>query len=75
MPELPEVAYQKLYIDSTSLHQKIVKVDTGADKIFQSPKQEFKDRLQGNEIKAVSQIGKYLFLKLQWHAVQVSSLF
>jgi len=64
MPELPEVAYQKLYIDSTSLHQKIVKVDTGADKIFQSPKKEFRDRLLGNEIKAVSQIGKYLFLEL-----------
>jgi len=65
MPELPEVAYQKLYIDSTSLDQQIVKVDTGADKIFQSPKKEFKDHLLGNRIEAVSQIGKYLFLKLQ----------
>lgn len=65
MPELPEVAYQKIYVDSTSLHQKIVKVETGADKIFQSPKKEFVDALKGNEFVSTVQIGKYLLLELK----------
>lgn len=65
MPELPEVTYQKMYVDSTSLHQKIVKVETGADKIFQSPKKDFEKILLKNEFVATSQIGKYLLLKLK----------
>ncbi|MDX1760699.1 MAG: DNA-formamidopyrimidine glycosylase family protein, partial [Christiangramia sp.] len=65
MPELPEVAYQKIYVDSTSLHKKIVKVDLGADKIFQSPKKDFKDRLLNNEFVSSEQIGKYLLLELK----------
>ncbi len=65
MPELPEVAYQRMYVDSTSLHQKIVKVEMGADKIFQSPKKDFKERLAGNEFISSHQIGKYLLLKLK----------
>lgn len=65
MPELPEVAYQKIYIDSTSLHQKIVKVELGADKIFQSPKKDFERVLKGNEFISSSQIGKYLLLELK----------
>lgn len=65
MPELPEVAYQKIYVDSTSLHQKIVKADTGADKIFQSPKKDFIATLVGNEFIGSDQLGKYLFLELK----------
>lgn len=65
MPELPEVAYQKVYIDSTSLHQKIVKVDTGAAKIFQSPIKDFERILLGNQFTETDQLGKYLFLKLK----------
>ncbi|MCH4822568.1 formamidopyrimidine-DNA glycosylase [Gramella lutea] len=65
MPELPEVAYQKIYIDSTSLHKKIVDVQLGADKIFQSPKKDFKEVLLGNEVVGSHQIGKYLLLKLE----------
>ncbi|CAL68156.1 DNA-formamidopyrimidine glycosylase family protein [Christiangramia forsetii] len=65
MPELPEVAYQKIYVDSTSLHHKIVKVDMGADKIFQSPKSEFEATLLKNEFVSSTQIGKYLLLKLK----------
>lgn len=65
MPELPEVAYQKIYVDSTSLLQKIVKVDLGATKIFQSPKKEFEETLLGNEFISTSQIGKYLLVELK----------
>lgn len=65
MPELPEVAYQKIYVDSTSLHQKIVKVDLGADKIFQAPKKDFEEVLLNNEFVSTHQIGKYLFLQLK----------
>lgn len=65
MPELPEVAYQKIYTDSTSLHKKIVDVKLGADKIFQSPKKDFKEVLLGNEIAGSHQIGKYLLLELK----------
>ena len=65
MPELPEVAYQKIYIDSTSLHKKIVDLELGADKIFQSPKKEFKERLLKNELVSSEQIGKYLMVKLK----------
>ncbi len=65
MPELPEVAYQKLYVDTTSLHQKIVRVDLGADKIFQSPKKDFEEVLTGNEFISSHQIGKYLIMQLK----------
>lgn len=65
MPELPEVAYQKIYVDSTSLHQRIVKVETGADKIFQSPKKDFEETLLKNEFVSTVQIGKYLLLELK----------
>ncbi|MFV8225259.1 Fpg/Nei family DNA glycosylase [Christiangramia aquimixticola] len=65
MPELPEVAYQKMYVDSTSLHQKIIKVDCGAKKLFQSPQKDFEVKLLKNEFTATKQIGKYLLLELK----------
>jgi len=64
MPELPEVAYQKKYADATILHKKIMKVETGDKKIYQSPKKDFEDRLQGNQFETTERLGKYLFLKL-----------
>lgn len=64
MPELPEVAYQKKYADATILQKKIIKVETGDKKIFQSPKTHFEDRLLDNEFEASERSGKYLFLKL-----------
>lgn len=64
MPELPEVAYQKKYADATILHKKIIKVETGDKRIYQSPKKDFEDRLQGNQFEATERLGKYLFLKL-----------
>lgn len=71
MPELPEVAYQKKYADATILHKKIVKVETGDKKIYQSPKKDFEDRLRGNQFEATERLGKYLFLNLAKKGVLV----
>lgn len=65
MPELPEVAYQKIYLDSTSLHQKIVEVETRAAKVFQAPKKNFESVLMDNELVSISQMGKYLLVELK----------
>lgn len=65
MPELPEVAYQKIYVDSTSLHKKITGVELGAAKLFQSPKKDFEEALMNNEFVSTHQIGKYLMLEMK----------
>ncbi|WBL25584.1 Fpg/Nei family DNA glycosylase [Zunongwangia sp. HGR-M22] len=65
MPELPEVAYQKKYADATILHKKIVEVETGDKKIYQSPKSDFEKKLKNNQFESTDRIGKYLFLKLK----------
>ena len=64
MPELPEVAYQKKYVDATALHKEVVKIDFGAKKLFQSPQKEFEDALLKEKISETRQVGKYLFLKM-----------
>lgn len=71
MPELPEVAYQKKYADATVLHKKIVKVETGDKKIFQSAKSEFEEMLRGNQFTGTERLGKYLFLNLEKDGVLV----
>jgi len=48
MPELPEVAYQKKYADATILHKKIVEIETGDKKIYQSAKADFEKILTDN---------------------------
>ncbi|SKB52819.1 formamidopyrimidine-DNA glycosylase [Salegentibacter holothuriorum] len=65
MPELPEVAYQKKYADATILHKKIVKVETGDKKIYQSDKKDFEKVLQNNQFTGSERLGKYLFLNLE----------
>ncbi|MDT0675289.1 Fpg/Nei family DNA glycosylase [Autumnicola musiva] len=64
MPELPEVAYQKKYVDATALHKKIVKVETGAAKLFQSAQKDFEKALKNSSFEETTQLGKYLFLKI-----------
>jgi len=71
MPELPEVAYQKKYADATILHKKIVEVETGDKKIYQSPKTDFETILKNNEFESTTRLGKYLFLKLKEKGVLV----
>ena len=62
MPELPEVhGYQK-YIESTSLHQKIIGLDCRDMRLLKKPIADFKDALIGAELTGSQRIGKYLFL-------------
>ena len=65
MPELPEVAYQKKYADATILHKKIIKVETGDKKIYQSDKIDFEETLTNNQFTGSERLGKYLFLNLE----------
>lgn len=71
MPELPEVAYQKKYADATILHKKIVAVETGDKKIYQSPKTDFEKTLKNNEFESTTRLGKYLILKLKKNGLLV----
>ncbi|MDT0645558.1 DNA-formamidopyrimidine glycosylase family protein [Zunongwangia sp. F260] len=64
MPELPEVAYQKKYVDATALHKEVVKIDFGAKKLFQSSQKEFEDAILNEKISGTQQLGKYLLLKI-----------
>jgi formamidopyrimidine-DNA glycosylase len=63
MPELPEVHGYKTFIDSTSLHQKIMAMDCRDTRLLKQPKSEFEQQLIGNELKATHRIGKYLFIE------------
>ncbi len=65
MPELPEIALSKKYIDSTSLHHKIVKVEFPQNGLLQNPEKDFKNALTGNKFRETRQLGKYLFLKME----------
>lgn len=65
MPELPEIALYKKYVDSTSLHQKITEVNFPETGLLQNPEKEFKNALKGNTFEESKQLGKYLFLKIE----------
>ena len=65
MPELPEIALYKKYVDSTALDKKITKLQflhTGA---LQASEEDFRTALEGNKFQKTAQLGKYLFLKLK----------
>lgn len=64
MPELPEVNYNKKYVDATSLHQEIVEVEAEDSRILQAAPQDFKKVLHGKSFTESRRIGKYLFLKV-----------
>jgi formamidopyrimidine-DNA glycosylase len=71
MPELPEVAYQKKYADATILHKKIIKVETGDNKLYHSSKLQFQKTLKHNQFTSSERLGKYLFLNLEKNGVIV----
>lgn len=62
MPELPEVHGYKTYIESTALHQKIVSFECRDERLIKKPKEDFKQYLVGEELSAITRIGKYLFI-------------
>lgn len=65
MPELPEVSYNKEYVDATSLHQEIAEVEAEDSRILQNSLQDFKTTLKGFSFTESKRVGKYLFLKLE----------
>ena len=63
MPELPEVAYNKKYVDATALHNKIKLVRSLDSQVLRASKKELEDSLTGKEFTETIRHGKYLFLK------------
>lgn len=63
MPELPEVSYFKKYLDSTSLHKKIGKLEYPEKKILQTSPQAIGRALNDAEFTGSRRIGKYLVLE------------
>ncbi len=65
MPELPDVAVFKQYIDATSLHQTIADVTVRAKRIVKGTAVDtLKDGLTGNQFESTERWGKYLFIAL-----------
>ncbi len=63
MPELPEVAYSKKYVDATALHKKIKLVRVPEPKLLQATQKDAEKILTGKEFTQSIRHGKYLFLK------------
>lgn len=63
MPELPEVHGYQVYIDSTSLNQKIVNIECRDKRLLKTSLHRFQEYLLGESFTETVRIGKYLFLK------------
>lgn len=62
MPELPEIALTREYVNSTVLNKKILDVDFPSKSLLQSSETEIKKALKGQKILKSERLGKYLFL-------------
>lgn len=71
MPELPEIALFKKYVDATSLHKKITGLSVPDASLLQSPKKDFEKALVGKDFEESARIGKYLFLSSSGKVVLV----
>lgn len=67
MPELPDVATFKKYLDSTALHQKVDKVEVLTDKIMNVPRQKLASNVTGHLFVNSRRHGKFLFLETDHH--------
>lgn len=65
MPELPDVEIFKRYLDSTSLHQRIQRVDAGdaEDMRVNTSLKALADGLKDNAFSETRRHGKHLFVK------------
>ncbi len=64
MPELPDGAVFKKYLDSTALHQKIKRVEVKEKRVLESVSAEkLRDRLAGASFEKSCRHGKYLFIE------------
>lgn len=64
MPELPEIALFKKYLDATALHKEIVKLSFPDDSLLQAPKSHFEEALKGKKLEETKRLGKYLFIRV-----------
>lgn len=64
MPELPEIALFKQYVDSTALHKKIAQLSFPDASILQAPKSDFEKALTGKELEETKRLGKYLLIRI-----------
>lgn len=62
MPELPEIALYKRYLDETSLDKKITDINFLHTGGLQSPKEGFEQALKGNKFSKSHRLGKYLLI-------------
>lgn len=63
MPELPEIASYKAYVDATVLNKEIVELHFPETKLLQAPEADFKKTLINKQFTATRQLGKYLFFE------------
>lgn len=64
MPELPEIALNKKYVDATALHKKITNLSFPDASLLQAPKASFEKALKGKELEETKRLGKYLLIKI-----------
>ncbi|HEY9185013.1 MAG TPA: DNA-formamidopyrimidine glycosylase family protein [Salegentibacter sp.] len=63
MPELPEIATFKSFLEETVLNKEIVEVEFPETGLLQASPADFKKSLLSNKFTDLQQLGKYLFLK------------
>lgn len=65
MPELPDVEIFKRYLESTSLHQDIERVDISSPELLEGVSaRRLQNTLRGNQLQSAHRHGKYLFAQL-----------
>jgi formamidopyrimidine-DNA glycosylase len=65
LPELPDVEAFKQYLDATSLHKSIEKIEVKTSEILGNiSAQELRDKLVGHEFQSSRRYGKYLFVEI-----------
>lgn len=63
MPELPEIAGYKAYVDATALNKEIAEIHFSETKLLQASGADFKKALLKKQFTGTKQLGKYLFLE------------
>ena len=65
MPELPDVEIFKQYLDATSLHQEINRVEVHSTQVLEGiSARKLRRRLEGHAFESSRRHGKYLFVRL-----------
>lgn len=66
MPELPDVATFKVYLDSTALHKRIQHTTVTDERILHGvSRQKLARRLKGNSLEGTTRHGKFMFVELK----------